>query len=116
VSFVLVVDDDEDLRECLATALRSRGFDVRTAANGLEALDELRHADELPFAILLDLEMPVMSGWELLTELACDAVLADIPVVILSGAADRFSGMAAAVLRKPASVSEVARALSRQAA
>ena len=59
---VLVVEDDEDLRETIALALKSSGYVVREAANGRLALESI--AERLPDAILLDMRMPVMSGWQ----------------------------------------------------
>jgi DNA-binding response OmpR family regulator len=59
---VLVVDDDEDLRDSIATLLRRQGYDVEVARDGREALDLV--AVGLPGAILLDMRMPVMNGWE----------------------------------------------------
>ena len=59
---VLVVDDDEDVRECLADVLRDEGYHVETAANGQEALDRLER-QPAPDVVLLDLMMPVMNGW-----------------------------------------------------
>src|SRR5438034_1064661 len=59
---LLIVDDDDELRELLAQTLEERGFSVVTAANGREALERLRSAT-LPAAVLLDLNMPTMNGW-----------------------------------------------------
>jgi CheY-like chemotaxis protein len=80
---LLVVEDDPDIRDTLAEALAWEGYDVTTASNGLEALELLRgglHAD----VILLDLMMPVMSGWEFRRVQQDDPALAGIPVVVLS--------------------------------
>lgn len=64
---VLVVDDHEDTREMVATMLTDSGFDVVQAANGKEAIDLLVSAGQVePCLIVLDLEMPVMTGWEFL--------------------------------------------------
>ena len=59
---ILVVDDDPDLREFLQLMLTSMGFEVTSAANGQEALDDMEGHD--PDLILLDMKMPVMNGWE----------------------------------------------------
>ena len=58
---VLVVDDDEDLREMVRTALERAGYSVSTAANGADALDVV--ASHTPAVILLDMRMPVQDGW-----------------------------------------------------
>jgi CheY-like chemotaxis protein len=79
---ILIVDDDAPLRDGLARALEAAGHQVRTAANGLEALGEARALR--PDLILLDLVMPVMDGWCFRTEQMEDPDLADIPVVVLS--------------------------------
>jgi CheY-like chemotaxis protein len=84
---VLIIEDDADLRETLAELLRLNGYSVQTAANGQDALQRLRSSDP-PRLILLDLMMPVMNGWEFRNALANDPSLSQVPVVVLSGAAD----------------------------
>jgi two-component system, response regulator RegA len=64
---ILLVDDDEVLRERLAQAMRARGYEVHTAGNGEEALREIQK--DSPEMAVLDLRMPGMSGLELLKEL-----------------------------------------------
>ncbi len=59
---VLVVDDDEDLRDMVRTALERAGYLVATAANGIDALGAI--AQQTPSIILLDMRMPVQDGWE----------------------------------------------------
>ena len=59
---VLVVDDDDDVRESVADLLRVRGHQVTLARDGQEALERI--ASELPEVILLDMRMPIMNGWE----------------------------------------------------
>ena len=81
---VMVVDDDLDIRSALVEALDQEGFQVSEAAHGVEALEKLRQSAQQPDVILLDLMMPVMSGWELWEELKRDPALAKIPVVVLS--------------------------------
>lgn len=84
MSGVLLVEDDDDMRESLHALLERKGFRVTSVANGLEALEYLR-ANERPGIILLDLMMPVMDGWELRRELAKDPALDSIPIALLSG-------------------------------
>jgi CheY-like chemotaxis protein len=64
---VLVVDDDPDILQTLALCLSTEGYGVLMAANGQEALEVLRR--EKPAVILLDLMMPVMDGWQFVTEM-----------------------------------------------
>ncbi len=87
---VLVVDDDESIRETLSDVLRDEGFSVDQAENGAAALMYLRahDAQHLPAVIVLDLMMPVMSGAEFRERQLDDPNLSGIPVVIMS-AADR---------------------------
>lgn len=79
---VLVVDDEPDVREYLSQILRDAGFNVRTAGDGIEALESIR-ADPPDF-ISLDLVMPRKSGQKLLYELRKDRVLSRIPVLIVT--------------------------------
>ena len=67
MSYILVVDDDASHRTLICDALEEMGYRTEQAANGREALDLLE--GEMPQAVLLDLRMPVMSGWELLDRL-----------------------------------------------
>ena len=82
---ILVVEDNDDVREMMAVTLELEGHRVSTAANGQEALEQLR-TGEKPSVILLDLMMPVMNGWEFRLELERDPALADLPVVVISAA------------------------------
>jgi CheY-like chemotaxis protein len=81
---VLVVDDEPDVRAMFIEVLEDEGYRVLGAANGREALAQLRAADPRPQLILLDLMMPVMNGWEFRTEQLADPQLAEIPVVVIS--------------------------------
>jgi len=80
---ILVVDDDPDFQDALATLLQSRGYVVSSADNGAQALQRLRESDP-PCLILLDLMMPVMDGHEFLAHRNADPQLADVPVVVLT--------------------------------
>ena len=77
------MDDDEAIRQVIAEVLRDEGYEVVCAANGVQALREL-HKQDRPDVMLLDLMMPVMSGWEVLEELQASAELSRIPVVVVS--------------------------------
>src|SRR3954447_20692279 len=85
MSAILLVEDDPDIREEAAEALREEGYRVITAANGEEALERAAEAGPLCL-ILLDLMMPVMDGWDCRKRLLKDPRLASVPVVIFSGA------------------------------
>jgi CheY-like chemotaxis protein len=98
---VLIVEDDEDLRDSVASSLRDAGFEVEMAAHGLEALARLRVGAH-PAVILLDLMMPEMNGWELMATLQADPVLRSIPILVMTASGlTPSSERAAAVLRKP---------------
>ncbi len=84
---ILVVEDDADIRTALALLLRSTGYAVSTAADGAQAMDQMREAGP-PALILLDLMMPVMDGWQLRAAMLADETLRDVPVVVLSGVHD----------------------------
>jgi DNA-binding response OmpR family regulator len=81
--YILIVDDDTDFRLGLRTALEIKGYQVDEAANGQEALDKL--AEKPPLLVLLDLQMPVMNGREMLQRMRVTAELKEVPVVIISG-------------------------------
>jgi CheY-like chemotaxis protein len=83
---VLVVDDDDDLRETICDVLADEGILFASAANGEEALAYLRSSPS-PSMILLDLTMPVMDGITFREIQRADPVLAGIPVVVFSAAA-----------------------------
>lgn len=82
---VLVVEDDDDLRELLAMILEKEGYRVLTAVHGGDALAVLAEAPEAPDLVLLDLLMPIMGGLEFRRRQLQDPRLAPIPVLILSG-------------------------------
>ena len=81
---ILVVDDDEDVRNMLCVLLSAEGYSAAGAADGLDALDRLR-GGEPPSMLVVDLMMPRMGGEELLREMNRESALASIPVVIMSG-------------------------------
>lgn len=108
VRSVLVVDDDEDVRDSVATILRDEGYHVETAANGKEALEKLERIPP-PGAVLLDLMMPVMNGWSTLEALRKRGPAP--PVVVVSAAVRPPPPGIAAYLRKPIDVDVLLRKL-----
>jgi len=82
MSHILVVDDDESHRTLICDLLEEMGYRTQQARNGREALD-LLEAD-LPQAVLLDLRMPVMSGWGLLDALKKMPRAKSVPIIIIS--------------------------------
>jgi two-component system response regulator CpxR len=82
---VLVIDDDQNGRDSLCELLQLRDFAATGARHGQEALD-LLHDGLAPSLILLDLDMPIMTGGELLAALSAHDHLASIPVLIISAA------------------------------
>jgi GAF domain-containing protein/CheY-like chemotaxis protein len=101
-STVLVIDDDAAVRDLMARFLGKEGFRVVTAAGGKEGLRLARDVE--PDVITLDVLMPGMDGWSVLTALKGDPALADIPVVMLTMLDDRNLGYAlgaAEYLSKP---------------
>ena len=106
---VLIVEDDPTVRELLAAVVEDGGFQVATAANGKEALEYLE-AGRPASVILLDLMMPVMSGWEFREVQKRHSSYESIPLVIVSGMiedADVRKMNAAAFLQKPVAVPEL---------
>jgi PAS domain S-box-containing protein len=101
---ILVVDDDDDVRDALVETLVERGFIVESADNGAAALELLRRSPTPPSVILLDLMMPVLDGYGFLEEQRGDPTLAAIPVVIVTaghGVDRKRLGASTLVLPKP---------------
>jgi CheY-like chemotaxis protein len=103
---VLIVDDDTASREALVDLLQTRGYRASQAENGLQALEQLEVA-QLTRINPLDLDMPVMNGREFLSRLAHLQGIARPIVIIITGQDPHGVAGAAAVLRKPVSVSEL---------
>jgi CheY-like chemotaxis protein len=96
---VLLVDDDADIREALGSILTDEGYAVRTARNGVEALQ--RMAESAPDLMLLDLMMPIMDGWHVMRLVRADPNLRTVPIIVLSALS--ASG-AAGYIQKPISL------------
>jgi CheY-like chemotaxis protein len=111
---VLVVDDNEALRENLAEALQLEGYAVAVAASGQAALDRLTD-DPPPRVVLLDFRMPGMSGADLLARIREDPRLAGVRVVMTTGSTGirALAASADAILMKPFGVRELLAALKK---
>jgi two-component system, OmpR family, KDP operon response regulator KdpE len=113
---IMLVDDDEDVREAVSSALTEAGYDVVVAREGAEALDALRNSSA-PHLILLDLTMPRMTGVEFRRRLLAEMPrLSAVPVVVMSAdveGREKARTLGAAVfLRKPIRLGELFRHVS----
>lgn len=81
---LLVVEDDRDIRDAVVEILQDEGYEVAAASDGQEALDHLRSGAPRPDLILLDLMMPVMSGYQFRQEQLAIPELASIPVLVIT--------------------------------
>jgi len=111
---VLVIDDDPDARDLITRCLSKQGFRVLSSASGEAGL--LLAKELLPDAITLDVMMPSMDGWAVLSALKADRDLADIPVIMLTFLDDPNHGLelgAAEYLRKPLDYKRFADLLSK---
>ena len=114
----LLVDDNDDLRGALAELLARDGYRVREARNGAHALRVLVDEGVRPLAIVLDLAMPSVDGWEFRRALAGIPELVDVPVVVISAVDEdiaRRAGLGPGVefLRKPVELERLLLILAR---
>jgi CheY-like chemotaxis protein len=95
---LLVVDDDDDIRDATRALMERNGWDVVAVGSGAEALAYLAY--EAPDLVLLDLHMDDMNGWEVITMVRSDPRLANVKVVVVTGS-DAAVAPPTKVLRKP---------------
>ena len=114
---VLVIEDDEATREMLRYLVESVGCSAVTAANGLEALEQLRNG-LTPCLILLDLMMPVMDGCAFDHALARDLQLSSIPTIVVTAFPERATGLARhlSVVQKPVEIAQIVALVEQYAA
>jgi len=110
---VLLVEDNADVRRLYAIGLNQRGFEVKLAANGAEAVD--RVASERPDYILLDWMMPLMDGQEVVSRLAVQDGARDIEIIVISGqpAPVALPNRVRTWLTKPLTVDELVSEMNR---
>jgi CheY-like chemotaxis protein len=117
---VLVIEDDEAIRNVTKLLLELEGFDVACANNGQEGLDFLGTANIPPNLILLDLMMPVKDGFEFRNEQLNNLNFASIPVIVLTaegGRSERKKNLkAAAILTKPFEIDSLISAVKQHCA
>jgi CheY-like chemotaxis protein len=111
---ILIIDDDDDLRESLVEHIANEGFTIEAVSSGREALDKLRWGFR-PCVILLDLQMQGMTGWDFRAEQKRDHELSTIPVVAMTGGYSKWREVDdfAACLRKPVDPVNLCRQLKR---
>jgi CheY-like chemotaxis protein len=97
---VLLVEDEDDLRETMREALELNGYAVVAAQDGQAALDELDRIDHICM-VLLDLLMPRMNGWDFLARLRERPALAEVPVIVHSSAPSLAPQGVTRILQKP---------------
>ena len=95
---VLIVDDEEGIRESLRDIFEDEGYEVKVACDGVEAMQLL--SDDAPCVVFLDIIMPRMDGLEVWKAMKSDARLATVPVVITTSDPTR-APQGALTMRKP---------------
>ena len=101
---ILIIDDEEDLRETLKLSVELEGYQCYTAADGKEGLEALARIPT-PCVIFLDLMMPVMNGWQFLSELRGHPSLGQIPVAVLTAFIKLTGAIPAGdIIRKPVEI------------
>jgi len=111
---VLIVDDDADIRASLQDFFEDQGFEVATAADGLQALDLLEE-EKLPCVVVLDLLMPQLDGNEVYDRMQKDPRLANVPVIVSTSDPSRAPS-GALIMRKPVNLDRLLRVVRQHCA
>lgn len=109
---VLIVEDNSDVRRLYAIGLNQRGFEVKLAANGAEAVERIK--TEKPDVVLLDWVMPLMDGSEVLHKLDENGSRS-VPIIVISGqpAPDQIDPRIRCWLTKPVTIEDLVEAIQR---
>ncbi|MBN1680203.1 MAG: response regulator [Anaerolineae bacterium] len=108
---LLIAEDEPIFRQFTAMALEMEGYHIRAVGSGKDALNALR--EELPDLLILDVSMPDMSGWDVITHVHDDPALSHTPILLLTANADEDTQRRAlaeklnGVLIKPVSIHEL---------
>jgi CheY-like chemotaxis protein len=109
---VLVVEDNDDLRSLFRTALAIDGFEVQEARDGLEALHRLDQ--DPPDVVILDINLPLVSGVAVREQIAVHSATRHIPIVVVTGSAENFDALnVPCIIRKPVSPAELVKAVRK---
>lgn len=110
---VLVIEDDAEIRNCLAEALIEEGYDVVAARNGAEGIELLERSPKIAL-VVLDLMMPVMNGYEFMRWVRERDTYKHIPVLVVSANVDRrrMDGVSE-VIRKPFDLDDLFRSVNK---
>jgi CheY-like chemotaxis protein len=113
---VLVIDDDDVLRETLCSVLDARGYRVLSACNGRDAIDRVHARGARPAVVVLDLSMPVMDGEEFLRQQSSDPLLVAVPAVVMTANPSPptdLAGDVRAIFQKPIRLAALLQTIQR---
>jgi CheY-like chemotaxis protein len=111
---VLVVEDEHDIRRMMVLLLKAYGYETVTAGTGGEALDEMRR--RRPCVVLLDVDLPIMNGWQFRETQLEDPAIRDVPIVCITDLYDHEEvtrRLGVSCLPKPANFADVIREVER---
>lgn len=104
------MEDHDDLRGMFRAALAIEGFDVQEARNGLDALHRIDQGP--PDIVVLDINLPLVSGVAVREQIAAHSATRHIPVVVVTGSAENFDALdVPCIIRKPVSPTELVKAV-----
>ena len=104
---ILIIEDDQDLRESMKDALELEGYKVQTAANGKEGLSAIKNIPKTCL-IMVDMLMPIMGGREFIDTLKQDLELAQVPILVVSSVATKENTNGAiGFIKKPADLNTI---------
>jgi CheY-like chemotaxis protein len=110
---ILLVEDNEDFRALVRTALEQEGFTVREAGDGQEALAKLQESGSSHCLMLTDLMMPGMTGWDLVSAIRGDPLLRSNPIVVATAVPEDAPSTVDAILQKPFDIDSLIRVVER---